>query len=543
MAAVLECADKETEIIGNHETDCFAVFHEMRCLGELCDITLKVNGKEVRAHRVVLAACSPYFRAMLTTAFVERDMGTISLQDCEENAVEKLVEFLYTCKLKLNESNVENVLRVAAVFQIHLVVQKCAEYLESQIGIENCLGIESLAMQYSLRNLESKVKSFITWNFVQVSRGSEFVLIPAAQLCSIVGSDRLHVKREEEVYEAVIRWYKFDKEERIKHEATFQLVRFPCMNKEYLQNVALTDELVLDIEKWRKLVEEAITELASPLKSKSKAMTRRKSPNVLYLIGELSSRIETFDLGNGCCRPVTSMAQNTGTAVVMKEELYVVLGGGTRVEKYDPKLNSWFQVGNGMKESNCAVCESMGSIYVIGGGKRAKSFNLGTRSWSQLPSMSMRRSFHSAVGLLGKVYAIGGLTIPGDQTEASVECYNPASNRWEQVAPMKKERCRHESTVMKNKIFVVGGLDGQNTPLKSVEMYDPATNAWSFIAPLNHPRRDFGLGVVQGMMFVFAGGGTNTIECYNSSGEWKIVGSLAKRWNTLRCVLCPFFQV
>ena len=220
MAAVLECADKGTEIIGNHETDCFAVFHEMRCLGELCDITLKVNGKEVRAHRVVLAACSPYFRAMLTTAFVERDMGTISLQDCEENAVEKLVEFLYTCKLKLNESNVENVLRVAAVFQIHLVVQKCAEYLESQIGIENCLGIESLAMQYSLRNLESKVKSFITWNFVQVSRGSEFVLIPAAQLCSIVGSDRLHVKHEEEVYEAVMRWYKFDKEERIKHEAS-----------------------------------------------------------------------------------------------------------------------------------------------------------------------------------------------------------------------------------------------------------------------------------------------------------------------------------
>ena len=122
------------------------------------------------------------------------------------------------------------------------------------------------------------------------------------------------------------------------------------------------------------------------------------------------------------------MAQTTGTAVVVKEELYVVLGGGTRVEKYDSKLNAWFQVGNGVKESNCAVCESMGSIYVIGGGKRAKSFNLATSTWSKLPGMSIRRSFHSAVGLLGKVYAIGGGTVPGDQTVASVECFNPASN-------------------------------------------------------------------------------------------------------------------
>lgn len=53
----------------------------------------------------------------------------------------------------------------------------------------------------------------------------------------------------------------------------------------------------------------------------------------------------------------------------MKEELYVVFGGGICVEKYDLKLNLWFQVGNGMKESNCVVCESMGFIYVIGGGK------------------------------------------------------------------------------------------------------------------------------------------------------------------------------
>lgn len=309
-------------------------------------------------------------------------------------------------------------------------------------------------------------------------------------------------------------------------------------------NIVLKDELVLAVDNWKKLIEEVINDLASPSSNKKKLALRRKSPNVLYLIGELSSRIETFDLENGICRPVTGMAPTTGTAVVVNEELYVVLGGGTRVEKYDAKLNSWYQIGNGTKENDCAVCESMGSIYVVGGGKRAKSFNLSTRTWNQLPSMSMRRSCHRAVGVLGKVYAIGGVTIPGDLAVASVECFNPASNRWEKVEPMKKERFRHESAVMKNKIFVIGGLDGHKAPLKSAEVFHPATNSWNFITSTNYPRRDFGLGVIQDMMFVFGGGGTSTIESYNSnSDEWRIVGSLATRWNTFRCVFCPLFTI
>ena len=222
MAAVEEeSGDKVLEVVGNHEKDSFSVFHEMREFDELCDITLKVNRKEIRAHRVVLAACSPYFRAMLTTGFLESNLGTITLQDCEENAFEELVEFLYTCKLNLNESNVEHVLAVAALFQLQLVVQNCADFLGKLIRVENCLGIQSLAMQYSLSNLESKVTSFINWNFMEVSRESEFVMIPAPQLRKIVASDRLHVEMEEDVFEAAIKWYKYDKEERSKYQVSY----------------------------------------------------------------------------------------------------------------------------------------------------------------------------------------------------------------------------------------------------------------------------------------------------------------------------------
>lgn len=33
---------------------------------ELCDVTLLVDGHKIRAHKIILAAASPYFKAMFT---------------------------------------------------------------------------------------------------------------------------------------------------------------------------------------------------------------------------------------------------------------------------------------------------------------------------------------------------------------------------------------------------------------------------------------------------------------------------------------------
>lgn len=221
MAAENASECETAVVVGEHEKQAFQALKEMRDYEELCDITLQVNDKEIRAHRVVLAACSPYFRAMLTSGFTESKLHTISLQDCDETSVELMVDFLYSCNIKLNASNVEGVLAAASLFQIPLVVEACGKYLEKLITIENCLGIQSLAMQFSLDNLESSVASFVSWNFVDLARETEFVLIPYQQLKQIVKSDTLHVRAEEDVYEAVMRWFRHDKIERLRHEVGF----------------------------------------------------------------------------------------------------------------------------------------------------------------------------------------------------------------------------------------------------------------------------------------------------------------------------------
>jgi len=42
----------------------FSSINRMRCNSQLCDVTLSVSGELIRAHKVILAAASPYFYAM-----------------------------------------------------------------------------------------------------------------------------------------------------------------------------------------------------------------------------------------------------------------------------------------------------------------------------------------------------------------------------------------------------------------------------------------------------------------------------------------------
>lgn len=50
-----------------HYHDSFVSMNRMRQRGLLCDIVLHVANKEIKAHKVVLASCSPYFHAMFTS--------------------------------------------------------------------------------------------------------------------------------------------------------------------------------------------------------------------------------------------------------------------------------------------------------------------------------------------------------------------------------------------------------------------------------------------------------------------------------------------
>ena len=70
-------------------------------------MTIVVDDKEIPAHRVVLSSCSPYFYAMFTGDLAEAKSTRITLQEIDPEALEKLIDFVYTSEIHVNEENVQ----------------------------------------------------------------------------------------------------------------------------------------------------------------------------------------------------------------------------------------------------------------------------------------------------------------------------------------------------------------------------------------------------------------------------------------------------
>jgi hypothetical protein len=72
----------------------------------------------LQAHRVVLSACSDYFRAMFTDPMRERSQDEIQLSGIDAEGLELVLEYIYTSKLSLDLSNIQTVLSTATHLQI-----------------------------------------------------------------------------------------------------------------------------------------------------------------------------------------------------------------------------------------------------------------------------------------------------------------------------------------------------------------------------------------------------------------------------------------
>ena len=92
------------------------VLDSLRVSGALCDVTIVVAGQEFRAHKVILAASSPYFKAMFATAFDEKDHSKIMIQDIIPNSFEMILEFIYTGRrMEITVDNVQSLLETASI--------------------------------------------------------------------------------------------------------------------------------------------------------------------------------------------------------------------------------------------------------------------------------------------------------------------------------------------------------------------------------------------------------------------------------------------
>jgi kelch-like protein 2/3 len=148
----------------HHTQRAFDAMNLLRKQRLLCDVILVADTVEIPAHKMVLAACSPYFYAMFTS-FEESKQDRIVLQEVDHQALQILVEYVYTSEVQVTEDNVQVLLPAANLLQLTDVRDACCEFLQVQLHPTNCLGIRAFADLHGCLELLTHAESYIEQHF------------------------------------------------------------------------------------------------------------------------------------------------------------------------------------------------------------------------------------------------------------------------------------------------------------------------------------------------------------------------------------------
>ncbi|XP_051501945.1 kelch-like protein 10 [Myxocyprinus asiaticus] len=546
----------------------FITFDEARLQGEHTDLIIRVNGTEFKVHKIILCGCSPYFRMLFSTQWANTAEHSYDIPGISPDTMSLIIQYAYTRSVHISEENVTELLMAADQFLISSLIDACCEFLEVKLCPENCIGIRMFTEHFrSCSKLQGKAKLYILQHFedvVQVSK--EFLELSAEHLEQLIGQDELNVKREDMVFEAILRWIDHSPEERKKHIAVLlPKVRLGLMTPDYFMNNVKSNPLVMEnvactsviVNAMKAMFELNMEESDSGLRNQ---LTRPRLPSTILLAiggwsgGSPTNWIEAYDVRADRWVSVTREDESARAyhgAAFLDGFVYCVGGFDSvnyfnSMRKFNPITRTWLEVAP-MYERRCYVSVVVldGYIYAIGGFdgytrlKTAERYDPNANQWTLIASMNEERSDASATTLQGKVYICGGFN--GLQCLSSAESFNPETKQWTHIAPMSSRRSGVGVIAYGSLVYAVGGFDGTNR-LRSAEAYNPLMDSWHDVESMNNPRSNFGIEVVDDLMFTIGGFNgfctSSNVECYDEkTDEWYEVCDMAIFRSALSCCL------
>uniref|UniRef100_A0A3B4VAQ3 Kelch-like family member 41a n=1 Tax=Seriola dumerili TaxID=41447 RepID=A0A3B4VAQ3_SERDU len=213
---------------------------------KLIDCILKVGDRSIPCHRLILAACSPYFRELyFSEDGKEADKTEVVLENLDPNILEVIVNYMYSAEIDINDDNVQDILSVANRFQIPSVFTVCVNYLQKKLSKKNCLAIYRLGLMLNCARLAIAARDYIADRFETIVKDEDFLELAPPELFAIIGADALNVDKEEMVFELLMRWIRKDKEKRIKSlQEAFECIRFRLLPEKYFKEKVEKDDLI-----------------------------------------------------------------------------------------------------------------------------------------------------------------------------------------------------------------------------------------------------------------------------------------------------------
>uniref|UniRef100_T1JEK0 BTB domain-containing protein n=1 Tax=Strigamia maritima TaxID=126957 RepID=T1JEK0_STRMM len=114
----------------NHQLNMLTVFENLLQSQILVDVTLACDGLTLRAHKMVLSACSPYFQTIFTENPCKHPI--VILKDVSANELQALLDFMYKGEVNVSQEKLSSLLKTADYLKIKGLSEVCRRGLDTE---------------------------------------------------------------------------------------------------------------------------------------------------------------------------------------------------------------------------------------------------------------------------------------------------------------------------------------------------------------------------------------------------------------------------
>jgi BTB/POZ domain-containing protein 3/6 len=166
--------------------------------------TCEDSAKSFYAHKYVLGTSSAVFHAMFYGDLAETK-PVVHFSDTDEESLEQFLCFLYTDKCDLTADNVVSVMYLSKKYIVSSLTEKCVEFMEKGLNVENVLRILELAIHFDEGELGMKCWQLVESRTADVATTEAFNNISQKTLACVLKRDHLNIP-EVQLFQAVLKW-------------------------------------------------------------------------------------------------------------------------------------------------------------------------------------------------------------------------------------------------------------------------------------------------------------------------------------------------
>ncbi|GIY92846.1 TD and POZ domain-containing protein 4 [Caerostris extrusa] len=130
--------------------------------GFMSDVKLNAKTCSYPAHKVVLGARSPVFKAMFSSRTTESTCDSVDIQDLDDETVRRMLQYMYTADIgSLEWESASDLYAAAAKYEILTLKERCSSYLKANLRPSNVCASLILADRHHDEDFKNAVQAFI----------------------------------------------------------------------------------------------------------------------------------------------------------------------------------------------------------------------------------------------------------------------------------------------------------------------------------------------------------------------------------------------